>query len=743
MSELRIRDITTGSDDGSREVRSGSNVKLLRDYLLEEHNGNKAIADHILMQSSMAASMFAPPAKEGERSVRKILAVGKVQSGKTSFFLGVAAYAFDNEIPVCYLLGGSKRELLKQNYRRLRNVFRNNDKVRFYNIDEYAKGGGWNCQDIEGDLRYGRFVFIIGLKQGSKRRNIGAFGKLARAGLGKYPSLFIDDEGDEMSPGNRNPKAPNAIPKRIEELIGSIQTVTYLSVTATPQANLLMSTLKGLSPDTGVIVDPGDGYIGLADYLDSDYHLVKIIDGGDMSDGGIPRSLELAFIDYIAGIAIKRLRGDRDKPFSMMIHTSLSVDAHEEDVRRIGTLIDKVRDSLGSDGDSCRSMEGQFEEYYRKYIEEFGASLPGIDEFLLEVREALSSGMPRVLLVNCRHFQDQEPDDDKNCLYSVYVGGNMLGRGLTIPNLIVTYFMRDSKVPQVDTVYQRARWLGYKFDYFDICKVYMTSKLADQFRAIEEHESSLLVSLRNYLDITLDLKKFPRVFDLDREHTSLILTRPSVARTVQVTGDVPAKTRLQNTSTEWTLQEVLKNNALFWEFKRNHEGEATIKNFALDDHGSSPDFQEAWMLLRFQFSRFYEEFLSRYQFPRTNYGENVCDRHYFDAIMKEVKEGNRPDELNVIVYRYKYGEERQDANDFVHAVRNLNQGSNAGTKFPGDIHVPEFENFTAAGIHLVYQSDEEQEDRSKWKIMLTFSNPHTKEMIRSSLAVTGDNNYGE
>ena len=51
--------------------------------------------------------------------------------------------------------------------------------------------------------------------------------------------------------------------------------------------------------------------------------------------------------------------------------------------------------------------------------------------------------------------------------------------------------------------------------------------------------------------------------------------------------------------------------------------------------------------------------------------------------------------------------------------------------------------FTAVGIHLVYQSDEEQEDRSKWKVMLTFSNPHTKEMIRSSLAVTGDNDYGE
>lgn len=740
MSDLRIRDITPGSDDGSSGVKTGPNVELFRQYLLEEHKGNEAVVDHILMQSCVAAGMFAPPAKEGERSVRKILAVGKVQSGKTSFFLGVAAYAFDNGIPVCYILGGSKRELLKQNYRRLRRVFRNNDKVRFYSIDEYAKGNGWNCQDVEGDLRFGRFVFIIGLKQGSKRRNIGAFGRLARAGLANVPSLFIDDEGDEMSPGNRSSKAPNAIPKRIEELIGSLQTVTYLSVTATPQANLLMSTLEGLSPDTGVIVDPGEGYIGLADYLESDYHLVKIIDGDDMNDGGIPRSLESAFIDYIGGIAIKRLCKERDKPFSMMIHTSLSVDAHEEDVRRIETLIDRVRDSLSSEGDSCRAMEERFEEYYANYISEYGISLPGLDEFLLEVREALSDRKLRVLLVNFRHLQDQEPEQDWDWPYTVYVGGNMLGRGLTIPNLIVTYFMRDSKVPQVDTVYQRARWLGYKFGYFDVCKVYMTAKLADQFRAIEEHESSLLVSLRNYLDLTPELKKFPRVFNLDQEQTSLILTRPSVARTVRITGEVPARTRLQNTSTDWTPQEVLDNSALFWEFKKSHDGEATIRNLALND---KRDFQEAWMLLRFPYSRFWEEFLMRYRFPRTNYGESVCDRHYFDAIMNEVKAGNRPDELNVIVYRHKYGEQRQDANDFVHAVRNLNQGSNAGTKFPGDIHVPEFENFTAVGIHLVYQSDEEQEDRSKWKIMLTFSNPHTKEMIRSSLAVTGDNDYGE
>jgi hypothetical protein len=42
------------------------------------------------------------------------------------------------------------------------------------------------------------------------------------------------------------------------------------------------------------------------------------------------------------------------------------------------------------------------------------------------------------------------------------VGGNILGRGLTIDNLLVTYYLRRAKVSQMDTVLQHARMFGYR-----------------------------------------------------------------------------------------------------------------------------------------------------------------------------------------------------------------------------------------------------------------------------------------
>src|SRR5439155_25039561 len=46
--------------------------------------------------------------------------------------------------------------------------------------------------------------------------------------------------------------------------------------------------------------------------------------------------------------------------------------------------------------------------------------------------------------------------------YNLFVGGNKLGRGVTIKNLLVSYYGRHPKQPQADTVLQHARMYGYR-----------------------------------------------------------------------------------------------------------------------------------------------------------------------------------------------------------------------------------------------------------------------------------------
>jgi hypothetical protein len=71
------------------------------------------------------------------------------------------------------------------------------------------------------------------------------------------------------------------------------------------------------------------------------------------------------------------------------------------------------------------------------------------------------------------------------------VGGNILGRGLTIDNLLVTYYLRQAQVSQMDTVLQHARMYGYREPLMQHTRVYLPQQRATLFKEIHEAEETL------------------------------------------------------------------------------------------------------------------------------------------------------------------------------------------------------------------------------------------------------------
>ena len=63
-------------------------------------------------------------------------------------------------------------------------------------------------------------------------------------------------------------------------------------------------------------------------------------------------------------------------------------------------------------------------------------------------------------------------DEDKyeKGLVSIRVGGDKLSRGLTLPGLMVSYFLRTSRM--YDTLMQMGRWFGYRDGYEDLPNIY-------------------------------------------------------------------------------------------------------------------------------------------------------------------------------------------------------------------------------------------------------------------------------
>lgn len=76
--------------------------------------------------------------------------------------------------------------------------------------------------------------------------------------------------------------------------------------------------------------------------------------------------------------------------------------------------------------------------------------------------------------------------------FNIFVGGNILDRGITIPNLIAFYYGRNPKTMQADTVLQHSRMYGNR-DRRDLAvtRFYTSRVVYDRLYTINEFENAL------------------------------------------------------------------------------------------------------------------------------------------------------------------------------------------------------------------------------------------------------------
>ena len=92
-------------------------------------------------------------------------------------------------------------------------------------------------------------------------------------------------------------------------------------------------------------------------------------------------------------------------------------------------------------------------------------------------------------------------------LHKIYIGGDLLQRGLTFSNLVVSYFTRFAKSGgNMDTTLQRARWFGYRSKYLDLCKIFTTNDIAKEFTVLAEVEDDLWEQFDDLENGNLEIK---------------------------------------------------------------------------------------------------------------------------------------------------------------------------------------------------------------------------------------------
>jgi hypothetical protein len=517
------------SRDGLCTVVYGDKYELLRaryeeesrDLAEDERDRIFRTAEQVLGQ---CPDPYGPPAR------RTGLALGKVQSGKTMSYITLSALAFDSGYRVVIVLAGRTKPLAAQNMGRFEE-----ELIDGRSVPKIATFHNPNAQrdeaEIQSVLESDKLVLITLLKNQSRIAEVRDL--FASQELSRYPTLIIDDEGDQASHNVRRRRGgQSAVHANILQMRDAFPLHAYVAYTATPQANLLIPTIDVLSPEFCVLVEPGRGYTGGSTFFgpDRDRYIRIVPDDEAQHDdhGGVPDHLRLAIATFLVAGAILHLR-DPSAFHSMLIHNSNRRDIHDRLHGAVGALITGWKEALllpdtdpGAQG--ALDLARRAYEDLRDTVRECPSWETVSERLRHEVRDL------KVWLVNSLPLGTNPSTTPFNLQNNIMIGGNMLDRGVTVPGLAITYITRQvGRNPQADTVEQRARWFGYKERYLDLCRIFTSREIVQTYTELLSHEDDLWESLARWQrQQGLEVTEWPRLLRLG---LGVRPTRTSIART--------------------------------------------------------------------------------------------------------------------------------------------------------------------------------------------------------------------
>jgi Z1 domain len=434
------------------------------------------------------------------------LIYGKVQSGKTNTTIATLALAQANNFRCFIVLTSDNTWLGKQTADRFANQLDGGPFICNWedwrnDPEDFAKNRVLEYINDTG-------VVLVSTKNVRHLDNLLKVLKSSRAS--SVPTLIFDDEADNASPNTNEAKqakkGKDVVPdSAIFDKIGNIRKEVanhiYLQITATPQSLLLQNLDHPCKPVfCAALPKPGNSYIGgdlfFAD--DSKYCCTKVDieeieqlkKQGGMNPGNnwdIPPGLRLALCCFFLGSIYKiQTANNPDAKYSFLAHIDHKRITHstlENVIRSFVVEIDKAIRGKISETRREQALKWLMEAY-----EELSttATLPPLDDLVTKLEHKLRNAIPKVIDAS---NPDKEPKYNPGM--NILIGGNRLGRGVTIEGLMITYYGRDAKQKTMDTVHQHARMFGYRQELLDVTRLFIPQHILEDFRAIHEADEGM------------------------------------------------------------------------------------------------------------------------------------------------------------------------------------------------------------------------------------------------------------
>jgi hypothetical protein len=459
--------------------------------------------------------------------------LGKIQSGKTRAFLGIIARAFDKDFDLAIVLTKGTRTLATQTVKRIGRDFKdfiNNDEITLFDI--------MSAPDDLTRSELKRKFIIVAKKEHNNLSRI----KLL---LDAYPAiktrraLLIDDEADMASVRFTKKKGKDTIDQgtianQMDDLRKDLPGMAFLQVTATPYALYLQPEDYEDSPrGSGLflpkrpafteLVPIHDAYVGGDDYFgdhgpddprfylhvrveDREHDALRSGDGRTIREDRLwtsenIRALRLGLVTFLLAVAIRRAQQvELELPlqkYSMIIHNDTQRAAHDWQWETVDKL--KVAFEVAADSGDPR-LKSLFDEAYAnlgKSVRADGGHLPTSAQAYSTLLQLIQDGELNIQRVNSDVQLEPLLDPETAELRlrtkaNVFIGGSILDRGITVPNLLAFYYGRNPKRMQADTVLQHSRMYGArpKAD-LAVTRFYTSAGVYSRLRQINTLETAL------------------------------------------------------------------------------------------------------------------------------------------------------------------------------------------------------------------------------------------------------------
>lgn len=517
-------------------------------------------------------SLLSDPNEKDKSFQRRGLVIGDVQSGKTGNYLSLITKAADAGYKFIIVIAGIHNNLRSQTQQRIDEGFIGRVSARDSNKIPIGVGAEFDGQfphpvsftTVEQDFNktlatsiateiggFNKPVILVIKKNVTTLKNLYEWlvnfnmnGLKANGVINNVPLLMIDDEADNASINTNIPDLdPTKTNNYLRTILKSFNQACYVGYTATPFANIFINPdsygecAEDLFPKDFIYnLDAPTNYFGARKiFLEPDYQYVHVpIDPQEIGKyiplkhkktfvlKGLPESLKEAIASFLISKCIRNIRYDAHEHCSMLINVSTFVNVQNQIKDKVLDYIDEVSDEIlaysamptALDHENIALLHRIFNKLYAESLD-LNEKLISWEQIVKQLRSIFDSSDKKYVLKTCVVNSNSQDNLDYSSykkdglgLMVIAIGGFSLSRGLTIEGLTVSYFYRSTQM--YDTLLQMGRWFGYRPQYEDLCRIYMTDEAFSWY----EHITQAADDVRRQIAEMNQLKKTPRDFGL-------------------------------------------------------------------------------------------------------------------------------------------------------------------------------------------------------------------------------------